>query len=155
MDVTSAASQFAVSDTAPMSFEDFTTGKAGFKTDDADYGLIGNIRNFFNGKRTEYEKEYDAYLSKFQNDLEEKRLQSARDYETWLDSTKYQRAVEDAKKAGINPYLLFSQNINTSSGSSASAQKAATPEAMSKKVNNASSLVTSALKVLLFAMMLG
>lgn len=122
-------------------------------SDDSGSSFWNGFADFFSfgarGKQAaKQQAEKDAFNALQANRYEEAKLNSARNYEIWLDSTKYQRAVEDAKKAGINPYLLFSQNINTSSGSSASAVKGHDPYRLREKANSSSSIVNSALRVL-------
>ena len=59
----------------------------------------------------------DAYLRN------KEEAQAARDWEKMMSDTSYQRAVEDLKKAGLNPYILMAQGLSGApsySGSSAS-----------------------------------
>lgn len=143
MEANSAVSQFNV-DTSkydPVTSNSYDVGDANWLADIFTLGYTASEREKIN-------RANELTNVSRQNALEEARLNSARQYELYIDSTKYQRAVEDAKKAGINPYLLFSQNINTSSGSSASSTQAHTAKNAAAKANGSSSVVSSALKLL-------
>lgn len=100
-------------------------------------------------QRDKVNRANEANNAALANALEEARLNSARQYEAYMDSTKYQRAVADAKAAGINPYYLFSNSVNTSPGGTASAmssQRAASQ--MTKHEKSSSSLISSAMKII-------
>lgn len=143
MSVNSAASQFAV-DTSKYDVDTSNAFDAGNANWFADLFTLGYTAQ----KRNERDREIEGLKASNANALEEARLNSARQFEEYMDSTKYQRAVKDAEAAGINPYLLFSNNINTSAGSSATAVKSHKAGDVSSKANGSSSLISSALKIL-------
>lgn len=99
----------------PMSYSDFwkqendPTGLASYLGfGEAGEGLLGKTVNFFTGKNDATKEKYNAYLAANERAYEQAKLNDARQYETWLASTQYQRAVADMRKAGLNPYTLVS-----------------------------------------------
>ena len=141
----SASEQFSVNadNYAPQTANPYDTGS----------DFINGLGDFFtagwlSSQRDKVNRANEAYNTRMANSLEEARLQSARDYELWLDSTKYQRAVKDLEAAGLNPLLMFGNSMNTSSGASASAVQSHTPSSQMKKANSSSSLISSAMKLM-------
>ncbi|MCQ2795631.1 MAG: hypothetical protein MJ214_05505 [Bacilli bacterium] len=140
----SAMTQFSVNteDYAPRSSNPYEFGNS----------FLNGAMDVLSFGYTAYEREKrnranEDYNTRMANALEEARLNSAREYERYMDSTKYQRAMKDAEKAGINPYtLLGSSSLATNASSSASAVQA--HKSSYKGKNKSSDLLTSALKVL-------
>lgn len=141
----SAAEQFSVNadNYAPQTANPYDTG-SDFWNGVTDFFTLG----YTSSQRDKINRANDAYNAKIANSLEEARLQSARNYEMYMDSTKYQRAVEDIKKAGLNPLLMFGNSLNTSAGASAGAVASHSPATQKKKENSSSSIVSSALKLM-------
>ena len=50
-------------------------------------------------------------------EYEQYNLNSARNYDKYMANTQYQRAVEDLKAAGLNPWLAVQSSLNGSDGS--------------------------------------
>lgn len=72
--------------------------------------------------------ERQQILLKSQQDFNASEAQKNRDYQTKMSNTAYQRAVEDLKAAGLNPYLAYSQGgSSTPSGSFASSGLGSAP----------------------------
>lgn len=63
------------------------------------YGLLSDIENFFTGSRNSAQAQYDKA------------------YNEWFEGTRYQRAFQDIKNAGYNPWILLQNGSPSSSGS--------------------------------------
>lgn len=95
-----------------------------YRVPDADYSIWGDIGNFFTGDRTRAENATAAYNQWASEEagrrFNAEEAQKNRDWQTEMANTAYQRAMADAKKAGINPYYVVG-NAGAATGSSASA----------------------------------
>lgn len=81
------------------------------------------IGKFFGGRdQSKFESEYEAYLNNVNAENEWKATQSARAWDEYMESTKYQRAINDLEAAGLNPWLAIQSGVQGSG--STSAQKA-------------------------------
>lgn len=93
----------------------------------------------------------DMYMQDYANQFNASEAQKQRDFEERMSSTAYQRAVEDMKKAGINPIMLMGNGgADVPTGSSASASSASTgSRSRSKGGNddNSSGVVSTVIKV--------
>ena len=103
------------------SMDNPTTGNENYATANdfgADYSVWGNIGNFFTGMNAEAEQTSNAYNTALTNAFNAGEAQKARNWAERMDNTKYQRMVQDAKQAGINPLYLVGSNTSTASASS-------------------------------------
>lgn len=87
----------------------------------ADYGMFGRITDKFFGTNHAAESAAALYNAEVSNKYNSDEAEKNRRFEEYMSSTAYQRMMQDAKKAGINPYYL----IQNSSGSSSPAGSAA------------------------------
>lgn len=99
--------------------ERFVEGADGVLSDvtgDSSASLSGIAGSFINKETgaglTGAEREANAFNAE--------EAQKQRDWETEMDNTKYQRAVADARSAGINPMMVAGGSPTAPSGSSAS-----------------------------------
>lgn len=105
----------------------------------------------------EYESQINAYNTKqslLDKQYEIDAVNSARAWEEYYDSTKYQRAVKDLTAAGLNPWLAAqgsisgSGNTSAATGGSSHSNSAKASNSSSKGETGINGLVSSAMKVL-------
>lgn len=78
----------------------------------------------------------DLYIQNNANQFNAEQAQIQRDFEKQMSDTAYQRAVEDMKKAGINPIMALSNGgAEVPQGASASASSARSGGANSSSIN--------------------
>lgn len=91
----------------------------------------------------------EAQLSR---DFQSREAQLSRDYQTEMSNTAYQRAVEDMKKAGLNPILAYQQGgASTPSGATASGATASSGSGGSTQGNYSRSNNVSSSQVALLS----
>lgn len=123
--------------TSAKTFAEFTSGQAHKGMADDNYGIFGNLADWFTGRRTKNEKDYETYLQNLNaenaykaNELAWKReleaTQSAREWDKMMSDTQYQRAVVDLKKAGLNPWLALQSGVSGSDVPSSGKAQAST-----------------------------
>lgn len=137
--------------------KEYDSGKVAIFDDTPD-SLMSNIINTFTGTKTraweEYQRQKEAKLRAY----EEAKLSSARQYQEYLESSKYQRTMADIKAAGYNPWLALQSGVGSSTISSAPGSGHTNARYSSGKKNDQDllNLSSSAMKlVALLAMMAG
>lgn len=66
--------------------------------------------------------EYNRFLTNQDRAYERAATSSARAWDEYMDSTKYQRMVKDLEAAGLNPYLALQGGLSAGSSSSTASQ---------------------------------
>jgi hypothetical protein len=95
----------------------------------ADYGILGRLGNKLFGTNHAAESAAGAYNAEIQNKFNADEAQKNRDFQEYMSSTAYQRMMQDAKKAGINPYYLVQHGSSgESSPAGSAASSASSPE---------------------------
>lgn len=96
----------------------------------------------FNANQAQITREYNAEQAQLQRDFEER-----------MSNTAYQRAFDDMKKSGLNPYLMYSQGgASTPTGSTAQAQSATSTSKRVSQNNSFGELIGSLAKTTASAM---
>lgn len=73
--------------------------------------FLGNTIGKLLGYKQAYTDRYNKYVEALNKRNEERAIANARAYDEWFESTKYQRAVADLKKAGLNPWLAVNSGF--------------------------------------------
>lgn len=102
---------------------------------------------------TNYKADYQEYLNEQNREYERASVLSARAWDEYMDSTKYQRAFQDLKKAGANPWLLL-QNGGVSAGTTGRSEAGGSARAESHKKDKSSVFKDAALTLLATAKIL-
>lgn len=80
--------------------------------------------NKFNAEQGQIQRDYNSAEAQKAWERNEQSAQNQRDFEERLSNTQAQRAVEDLKKAGINPILGYNGGASVPTGASASGPSA-------------------------------
>lgn len=83
--------------------------------------------------------DYDRWLAEQERNYERASVNSARAWDEYIDSTKYQRAVKDLQAAGLNPYLALQSGVSAG----ASSQTASSGSSARAKVSKSDSKLSS------------
>lgn len=109
------------------------------------------LNNAFTGRR-DYARQKE--LLNLQNAFSASEAQKAREWSERMSNTSYQRAMSDARSAGLNPALVVSQGSATTPGATAFASAAAPSHKSGEQgskivknvISNAFDLANTALK---------
>lgn len=111
-------------------------------------GYQGDNPNAFLNKFSDWlgftntQADYDKWKAGYNAWYEQKATNSARAWDEYIQSTYYQRMVEDLKKAGLNPWLALNSGIgNTVNYSSAGSGSSARYKSDEKNKSGASTLI--------------
>ena len=110
--------------------------------------------NYMNMLLQRQNQNYNSYEANLAREFSALEAQKSRDFTAEQSATQYQRAVADLKKAGLNPYLAYSQGgaaVGSSAMASTSSASSSGLFASRKQPNEPetflSSLVGSAIKI--------
>lgn len=135
--------------------DEFEKGNINAYADNPD-SFFGNLFNIFNGVKGRAWTEYERQKNLKEKAYEEAKLKSARDYQLYLESSKYQRGMEDIRKAGYNPAIMLQSGLGAANvqPGPASNRNSAHYSKYSSNDEELKNLGTSAMKLIaLIAMM--
>lgn len=101
----------ALSTTSPtiMSYNDWIT-QNGVSPDSVEQNpdsIATKFSNWFSGNTSRMQSQYENYLMNNERMWDLAKINDARAWEEYMDSTKYQRAMKDIQNTGFNPLLAL------------------------------------------------
>lgn len=101
---------------------------------------------------TDHKGQYEEWKAQRDRDYERQSINSARAWELYLDSTKYQRAVKDLEAVGLNPWLAVQNGLNGSNAGSSTSTGGKSTAKQSQDSNSVLGYLILALGKVLAAM---
>lgn len=105
-------------------------------------GFLDSFTNLMTGN---LDFERSVNLQNITNAFNAREAVKDREFQLFMSNTAYQRAVEDMRKAGLNPYLLYGSGKSMQSSTPAGAQASSPPASVFSSNNSGWKMLTNLL----------